>query len=128
MKLNTIFIFLFFWPQKNKETPFLGLILRFSNLNVLHKGLLMQDWVFRLGCRQMKSLNFTNWSNGEVSKSAEIWLWKSIYYVKNHPKISDFFFFNENNFCYWHFMLKLIFQSLYFLKWQLATIPILKIQ
>ena len=32
-----------------KQLIFLGLILRFSNLNVLHKGLLMQDWVFRLG-------------------------------------------------------------------------------
>ena len=32
-----------------EKTVFLGLILRFSNLNVLHKGLLLQDWVFRLG-------------------------------------------------------------------------------
>ena len=32
-----------------KKLGFLGLILRLSNLNVLHKGLLMQDWVFRLG-------------------------------------------------------------------------------
>ena len=39
----------YFWPRKHKKTLFLGLILRFSNLNVLHKGLLMQDWVFRLG-------------------------------------------------------------------------------
>ena len=35
--------------EKVEKTGFLGLILRFSNLNVLHKGLLMQDWVFRLG-------------------------------------------------------------------------------
>ena len=35
--------------KKLKKLVFLGLILRFSNLNVLHKGLLMQDWVFRLG-------------------------------------------------------------------------------
>ena len=27
----------------------LGLILKFSSLNLLHKGLLMHDWVFRLG-------------------------------------------------------------------------------
>ena len=32
-----------------KKPVFLGLILRFSNLNVLHKGLLLQDWVFGLG-------------------------------------------------------------------------------
>ena len=50
---NTFFTnFLFFKfsePEKVKKTFFLGLILRFSNLNVLHKGLLLQDWVFRLG-------------------------------------------------------------------------------
>ena len=32
--------------EKVEKLGFLGLILRFSNLNVLHKGLLMQDWVF----------------------------------------------------------------------------------
>ena len=37
--------------EKVEKTVFLGLILRFSNLNVLHKGLLMQDWVFRLAVR-----------------------------------------------------------------------------
>ena len=37
-------------------------------------------------------LNFSNWLNGEVSKSVEIWLSKSIFYVKKHPKLSDFFF------------------------------------
>jgi hypothetical protein len=36
-----------------KKQVFLGLILRFSNLNVLHKGLLLQDWVFRLGLTQL---------------------------------------------------------------------------
>ena len=45
------FIIFFFLNkvEKVEKTVFLGLILRFSNLNVLHKGLLMQDWVFRLG-------------------------------------------------------------------------------
>jgi hypothetical protein len=42
-------IWFFFRPRKHKKLFFLGLLLRFSNLNVLHKGLLMQDWVFRLG-------------------------------------------------------------------------------
>ena len=36
----------------------------------------------------MKSLNFADWYNGEVSKSTEIWLSKSIVYVKNHPNLS----------------------------------------
>ena len=51
MKLNIIFILYFFDPEKIKKLFFLGLILRFSNLNVLHKGLLLQDWVFGLGGR-----------------------------------------------------------------------------
>ena len=34
---------------KTEKIFFSGIILRFSNLNILHKGLLMQDWVFRLG-------------------------------------------------------------------------------
>ena len=44
-----------FLPWKHEKTRFLGLR-RFSNLNVLHKGLLMQDWVFRLG--STANLNF----------------------------------------------------------------------
>ena len=46
-----IIFFLFFWKnlKKLKKQVFLGPILRFSNLNVLHKGLLLQDWVFRQG-------------------------------------------------------------------------------
>ena len=44
------FIFFFLKKfEKVEKTVFLGLILRFSNLNVLHRGLLMQDWGFRLG-------------------------------------------------------------------------------
>ena len=41
---------------------------------------------------QGKLLNFVNWVNGEVSKCAKIWLSKSIFYVKNYPNISHFFF------------------------------------
>ena len=45
------FIIFFFLKkfEKVEKTVFLGLILRFPNLNVLPKGLLLQDWVFRLG-------------------------------------------------------------------------------
>ena len=41
---------------------------------------------------QRKLLNFETWVNGEVSKSAKIWLSKSIFYVKNYPNLSQFFF------------------------------------
>ena len=38
-----------------------------------------------------KLLNFKNWVNGEVSKSAKIWHSKSIFYAKNHWNLSNFF-------------------------------------
>ena len=80
MKLNIILIFLFFRPQKQKKTLFLGLILRFSNLNVLHKGLLMQDWVFRLGwstsktTTNIKQLLFMSWLINKDPNQCEICL------------------------------------------------------
>ena len=40
---------------------------------------------------QMKLLNFEFWINGKLSKSAKIWLSKSIFSVKNHPNLSHFF-------------------------------------
>ena len=40
---------------------------------------------------QRKILNFENWVNGEVSKSTKIWLSKSIFYVKTHQNLSQFF-------------------------------------
>ena len=43
MNLNVIF-FNFFWNR----TGFFSA----SNVNVQHKGLLLQDWVFRLVCRR----------------------------------------------------------------------------
>ena len=71
---------------------------------------------------QRKWLKFENWVNGEVSKSAKIWLSKSIFYVKNYPNLSQFFFhwrisIQEHIFCYWHFLITSILKSLYFLKW-----------
>ena len=44
---------------------------------------------------QRKSLNFANWCNGEVSNSAKIRFSKSIFNVKNHLNLSDFFFIEE---------------------------------
>jgi hypothetical protein len=43
----------------------------------------------------MKLPNFENWSNGEVSKSAIIWLSKSIFYVKIIGLFLNFFFIEE---------------------------------
>ena len=46
------FIIFFFFIEKFEKfekTVFFRANTQISNLNVLHKGLLMQDWVFRLG-------------------------------------------------------------------------------
>ena len=69
-----------------------------------------------------KLLNLEYWINGELSKSAKIWLSKSIFYVKNYPNLSQFFFHSRISiwghiFCYWHFWITSIFKSLHFLKW-----------
>ena len=65
---------------------------------------------------QRKLLNFEKWVNGEVSKSAKIWLSKSIFYVK----IIGIFL----NFFHWinlgpHLLFLIFFNKgqLYFLKW-----------
>ena len=47
---------------------------------------------------QRKSSNFEFWINGELSKSAKIWLLKSILYVNNHPNLSHFIFIKEYQF------------------------------
>ena len=59
MKLYIVFFLIFLTP-KTEKTLFWGLILRFLNLNVLHKGLLMQDWVFRLGIYSSHSVANVN--------------------------------------------------------------------
>ena len=41
---------------------------------------------------QRKPLNFENWVDREVSKSAKILLSKSIFNVKNDQNLFDFFF------------------------------------
>ena len=67
----------------------------------------------------MKLPNFEDWSNGELSKSTKIWLSKSIFYVKNHRNLSQFFFhwrisIKEHIWCYWHFLIKSIFKAVYY--------------
>ena len=47
---------------------------------------------------QRKLLNFENWVNGEASKRAKILLSRSIFYVKNYPNLSHFFFIEEYQF------------------------------
>ena len=49
---------------------------------------------------QIKLLDFENWCNGKVSKSAKIWLSKSIFYIKNHWNLSQFFKLKNTNFVF----------------------------
>ena len=56
---------------------------------------------------------FENWCNGEVSKSAKIWLSKSIFYFKNHLNLSKKYFIEEYQYrC--TFFVKIIFCWLQF--------------
>ena len=54
-KLHKMFFFIIFFIfllkkfERVEKTVFFRANTQISNLNVLHKGLLMQDWVFRLG-------------------------------------------------------------------------------
>ena len=73
---NTLFIKIKkkkIWPKNMKKLFFLWLR-RFSNLNVLHTGLLMQDWVFRLGIP---------WSH---HKPTLFWLIKCCRFCHSYPK------------------------------------------
>ena len=72
---------------------------------------------------QTKLLNFKfSWDNGEMSKTAKIWLSKSIFNVKNYPNRSRFFSsknaYLEAHFLLLTFLITSIFKSLYFLKWR----------
>ena len=67
----------------------------------------------KINCSHMKSLNFANWCNGEVSKSAKSWIPKSIFYFKNHSNISDFFSWKKTNLGA-HFLLLTFFDNINF--------------
>jgi hypothetical protein len=83
-------------------------------------------------CLKIKAINipkenFENWCNGEVSKSAKIWLSKSIFLSKTIGIFLNFFFIEEYQFrstffvfyifTFLPFLIISIFKSLYFLKW-----------
>ena len=84
----------------------------------------------RIICSQMKLHGFESPSVDSLSKSAKFGLSKWIFYVKNHPNLSDFFFSLKNKNLGAHFLLltffdKMNFQITLFTKmmpyfWQLA--------
>ena len=61
---------------------------------------------------QRKLLIFENWCSGEVSKSANIWLSKSIFYAKNYPNLSQFLFSLKNTNLAAHLLLLTFFDTI----------------
>ena len=103
----------------------------FSNFDPLYGNRDCQ--VFKRGLQNWKDFclkinmpegNFEFWELvwwGGVKK-CRIWLSKSIFYVKIIGIFLNLFFMEEYQFrntvfCYWHFLIASIFNSLYFLKW-----------
>ena len=78
-----------------------------TGCRVFKGGIHKRGFWLKINCSQMKSFNFANRCNGEVSKSTEIWLSKSICYIKNYLTFSDFFSLKNTNlgtiFLFWHF-------------------------
>ena len=63
---------------------------------------------------QKEIIEFLTLINGELSKSAKIWLSKSIWYVNNHPKLSHFSFSLKNTNLGAHFLLLPFFDKINF--------------
>ena len=70
----------------------------------------------RINCSQMKLPDFESPSSDSSSKSANFGLSKWIFYIKNHPNLSEFFFSWKNSkFCA-HFLLRWFFYNFKFKK------------
>ena len=63
-----------------------------------------------------KLLNIEFWIYGKLSKSARIWLLRSIFYIKNYPNLSQFFFIEEYQFRSTCFVIDIFWVAL-LLKW-----------
>ena len=64
---------------------------------------------------QRKLLNFEDWINGKVSKSDKIRLSKSIFYLKNHRNLSQFFSSLKNTNLGAHYLLLTFFDIIKYL-------------
>ena len=64
---------------------------------------------------QRKLLKFEFCTNGKLLKNAKIWLSKPIFYAKNHPNFSQFFFSLKNTNLGAHFLLLIFFDYIDFL-------------
>ena len=87
----------------------------------MYRTYTMAIWVVKLSCKRIKIRSiFGRNSTTQLSHKCKIkiWLYKSIFYVKNDLSLSILFFFDqyflEHIFCYWHFLTTPIFKTLYF--------------
>ena len=105
------FTFEFSWPLE--LTPFFKsgrtTLWQYRLLSFQGRDTKLESFWLKINCIQIKSLNFA----------------KSIFFVKNHPKLSDFFSLKNTN-LEPHFLLLIFFDNINF--WKLAITPILKIQ
>ena len=79
----------------------------------IFRGWIWIKFWLKINCSEVKLLNSANWCNGDVSKSAKIWHLKSIFYVKIHPNLFDFFSLKNKNLGA-HFLLSKFFDKINF--------------
>ena len=91
-KLKCIYWLSYKWLCKHSRLWHYGLS-SFSSRGTKLERFLPQDQH-----TQRKLLKLENWCSGEVSKSAKVWLSKSIFYVKKHRNLSQFFFIEKYQF------------------------------
>ena len=85
------------WRKKNKkrELYWVWLLWQYGLWSFQTGGTKIEIFLPKNQHTQRKLFNFENWVSGELSKSAKIWLSKSILYIKNHWNLSDCFFIEE---------------------------------
>ena len=96
----------FVWILKKRESHVCMFIYDNTGCQIFKWGVQnWKDFCLKINIQKGNWLNFENWCNGEVSNSAKIRLSKSIFYVKNHPNLSQFCFHLKNINLGAHFLL-----------------------
>ena len=92
--------------------------INYGNTGFQVRGTKLERFLPKNQHTQKELFNFENWCYGEVSKSASIWVSKSMFYVKNHWNLSCFFSINLGaHFLWLTFFDNINFKSLSYLKW-----------
>ena len=110
-KFVTVWISLICWPLRTSNTYYLLWQYRLSSFQAGYTKL--ERFLPKNQHTRREWLNFENWCNGEVSKSGKIWLLNSIFYIKNHQYLSNFFSIDSINLGA-HFLLLTFFNNINF--------------